>query len=193
MAKKKVEEPHIEQPTEAQQRELKSIMDDTPTEVGILRTEKKYKIRWVKNVVIERLSRLLIHSGDTDNADGKEADLYKAISEDAKLACKAAALFILNDYWKIRFKYWFLWRWFYYVRQYDGVQLQPILTVGKKKLPLMQFFGTTTLLIGAKDTLMQMRTQEVERILQEQALAQYSSSASTGNTSSEPDTSSSAS
>lgn len=192
MADKNMEEPHVEQPSEAQQRELKSLIEDTPTEVGILRTKKRYKIRWLKNGAVCKLSDLLIHKGKTDNgdeeADGSVLDVIKA---DSKLACKAAATMILNGYWKIKFKYWFLWRWFYYVRQYDGVQLQEILAVGKKKVPLMPFYGTTTLLTGVKDTLMQMRTTEVEHILQERALEQYTKSASTANTSSEPDTSSS--
>lgn len=192
MADKKIEEPHVDQPTDAQQREYRSMVDDTPTEVGILRTKKKYLIKWIKNGAIEKLSRLLVHAGDTDNGDGTaDENVYGAICSDAKLACKAAALFVLNGYWSIKFKYWFLWRWWYYVRQYDSIQLQPIISVGKKKLPLMQFFGTTTLLTGVKDTLMQMRTKEVEHILQEHALAQYTNSASTESTSSEPDTSSS--
>lgn len=192
MAKKKVEEPHIEQPTEAQQREYKSMVENTPTEVSILRTKKKYLIKWIKNGTIEKLSKLLIHAKDTDNdADKDNPNVYEVICSDAKLACKAAAMFVLNGYWSIKFKYWFLWRWYYYIRQYDSIQLQPILTVGKKKLPLIQFYGTTTLLTGVKDTLMQMRTAEVERTLQEQALAQYTNSASTANTSSEQGTSSS--
>lgn len=194
MAKKKVEEPRIEQPTEAQQREYKSMVDNTPTEVGILRTKKKYRIKWIKNGAIEKLSKLLVHAEDTDNdADKANANVYEVICADAKLACKTAALFVLNGYWSIKFKYWFLWRWYYYIRQYDGIQLQPILTVGKKKLPLIQFYGTTTLLTGVKDTLMQMRTAEAERTLQEQALAQYTTNASTKSSSSEQGTSSSAS
>lgn len=194
MAKKRVEEPRVEQPTEAQQREYKSMVEDTPTEVGILRTGKKYRVKWIKPGAVEKLSRLLIHAKDADkDTDTGDSNVYEVICDDAKLACKAAALFILNGYWSIKFKYWFLWRWFYYVRQYDGVQLQPLLAVGKKKLPLIPFYGTTTLLIGVKDTLMQMRIQEVERTLQEQALAQYTSNASAGSTSSGQGTSSSGS
>lgn len=194
MAKKKIEEPHLEQPNEAQQREFKSLVEDTPTEVGILRTKKKYLIRWLKNGAICKLSDLLIHKSKTDNGD-EEADdnILGVIKSDSKLACKAAAVMILNGYWKIKLKYWFLWRWFYYVRQYDSIQLQPLLTVGKKKVPLMPFYGTTTLLTGVKDTLMQMRTTEVERILQEQALAQYTTNASTKSSSSDQGTSSSGS
>lgn len=194
MAKKKVEEPIVEQPSQAQQRELKSIIEDTPTKVGILRTKKTYNIYWLKPGTICKLSDLLIHKGKTDNDDEDIDDnVLGIIKQDTKLACKAAAAMVLNGYWAIRFKWWFLWRWFYYVRQYDGIQLQPLLDVGKKKVPLMPFYGTTTLLIGVKDTLLQMRTTEVERILQEQALAQYSSSLGGGSSSSKQDTSSSGS
>lgn len=194
MARKKVKEPVVEQPTNEQQRAYKSMIDDTPTEVGILRTKKKYLIHWLKNGTIAKLSRLLIHKGDTDNGDETaDSNVMEVIIADSKLASKAAAAIILNGFWKIKFKYWFLWRWFYYIRQYDGIQLQPILAEGKKKVPLIQFYGTTTLLTGVKDTLMQMRTQEVERTLQEQALAQLSGRQSTGNGSSQPDTSSSGS
>lgn len=194
MARKKEKEPVVEQPTLAQQRELKSIVENTPTVVGILRTKKKYKIHWLKAGAICKLSDLLIHKGKTDNDDDTVDDnVLDIIKQDTKLACKAAAAIVLNGYWSIKLKWSFLWRWFYYIRQYDGVQLQPILDTGKKKVPLMQFYGTTTLLTGVKDTLLQMRTTEVERILQEQALAQYSNSLSGGNTSSKQDTSSSAS
>ena len=88
------------------------------------------------------------------------------------MACKAAAIYILDGYWKLKFRYWFLWRWFYYVRQYDNVQLQAILEEGKKKVPLMQFLMTTMSLTAAKGTLMNMRTEEAERTLLAQATAQ---------------------
>lgn len=189
---KKEEEPELKQVAEEQQRQFASMVDDKPTEVRVLRTKKKYLIRWLKNGAVAKLSRLLIHADKkTDNDDGKEGNVMETIVSDSKLACKAAAIIILNGIWSIRFKYWFLWRWFYYVKQYDGVQLQPILDVGKKKVPLIQFLGTTTLLIGVKDTLMQMRTKEVERILQERALEQLSLSEKKENGSQLQDTSSS--
>ena len=89
-----------------------------------------------------------------------------AILEDTKLACKAAAIIILDGYWKLKFRYWFLWRWFYYIKQYDNIQLQKILEVGKKKVPLNQFYGTIMSLTEAKDSLMRMRAKEVEATLQ---------------------------
>jgi len=176
------EEPKIEQVSVEAQRNYASIRDNDATIVGILGTKKKYKIRWLKNGQIDRLSRLLIRKGDTDNEDGKKDNALDAILEDSKLACKAAAIIILDGYWKLKFRYWFLWRWFYYIRQYDNVQLQELLDEGKKKIPLMQFLLTTTSLTGARATLMNMRTEEADHILQELAMAQQGATEKHDNT-----------
>lgn len=165
-------EPKIEQPSIEEQRTYASLRDNDATVVEILGTKKKYKIRWLKNGQIDKLSRLLIRKKDTDDEDKKEEMALDSIVEDSKLSCKAAAIYILDGYWKLKFRYWFLWRWFYYIRQYDNVQLQGILEEGKKKVPLMPFLVATMSLTGAKATLMQMRTEEAERTLQELAMAQ---------------------
>lgn len=186
-------EPVVGQPTLEMQREYKSLTDNIPTEVAILGTNKKYLIRWLKYGQLSKLSKLLIRKHDVDNKDVDESALSKVdmIIGDSKLACKASAIYVLNGFWTLHLKYWFLWRWFYYVRQYDYAQLTPILTEGKKKVPLMPFLGTTTLLIGAKDSLLQMTTMEAEHILQGLNSAQLSQEQSTGSSSSGQDTSSS--
>lgn len=183
----------VGQPTLEMQREYKSLTDNIPTEVAILGTNKKYLIRWLKYGQLSKLSKLLIRKHDVDNKDVGESALSKVdmIIGDSKLACKASAIYVLNGFWTLHLKYWFLWRWFYYVRQYDYAQLTPILTEGKKKVPLMPFLGTTTLLIGAKDSLLQMTTMEAEHILQGLNSAQLSQEQSTGSSSSGQDTSSS--
>lgn len=175
-------EPKIEQPSVSSQRTYASIRDNDATIVSILGTKKKYKIRWLKNGQIEKLSRLLIHKGDTDNKDEKKDNPLDSVLDDTKLACKAAAIYILDGYWKLKFRYWLLWRWFYYIRQYDNVQLQELLETGKKKVPLTQFLMTTMCLTGARATLMQMRTEEAELILQELATAQQEATEKQDNT-----------
>lgn len=165
-------EPKITQPSVESQRKYASARDNDATIVNVVGTKKSYKIRWLRNIQVEYLSRLLIRKSDTDENDGKNDDPLNVIISDAKLACKAAAIYILDGYWKLKFRYWFQWRWFYYIRQYENAQLQPILDEGKKKVPLTQFLMTTTSLIGAKATLMNMRTEEAERILQELASVQ---------------------
>ena len=48
------------------------------------------------------------------------------------------------------------------------MQLRGILSEGKKKIPQMQYYAVTTLLIGARATLMTMRAKEVEAFLRAQ-------------------------
>ena len=169
---KKEEEEKVEQPSLDAQQIYLSLISNDAEEVGILRTKKKYKIRWLKNGQLEKLSRLLLHKKTIDEKTTTGSDVMDAILEDNRLACKAAAIIILDGYWKIKFRYWWLWRWFYYVRQYDNIQLHDILEVGKKKVPLNQFFATIMSLTEAKDSLMRMRAKEVEAILQGQSLVE---------------------
>ena len=167
-------EPKITQPSVDSQRTYASIRDNDATMVSVLGTNKKYKLRWLKNGQVDKLSRLLIRKGDTDDKDGQRDNAVEAVLDDSKLACKAAAIYILDGYWKLKFRYWFLWRWFYYVRQYDNIQLDPILQVGKKKVPHIQFYRTIMSLTEAKDMLMRMRAKEAEIILREQSSDQPS-------------------
>ena len=164
----------LKQPSFDAQQLYLSLINNDATEVGILRTNKKYKIRWLKNGQMEKLTRLLMHKRTIDDDRTSGSVVMDTILEDAKLACKAAAIIILDGYWKLKFKYWFLWRWLYYVKQYDNIQLESILEVGKKKVPQMQFYRTIMCLTEAKDSLMRMRAGEVEAILREQSTAEHS-------------------
>lgn len=132
----KKEEPIITQPTDEQQREYASLVSDDPTVVSILGTNKKYNIHWLKNGQLLKLGRLLIHKQEEDSKD-ENRTVWNEFVDDNKLACKAASIIILNGYWKLKFRYWFLWRWFYYIKQYSNIQLQQILDAGKKKFRLL--------------------------------------------------------
>ena len=146
---------------------------------------------------IVRLGRLMLRKRRNDIvSDGKtvtsnEIDMFSALREDQKLQCKTAAIFVLDGYWKLKFRYWYLWRWFYYVRQYDSFDLEELIAEGKKKVPLEQFLKITMYLTGAKDTLMMMRTEEAERILRELSGGQSTASVSPSEVSATQDISSS--
>lgn len=176
-------EPIIEQPSIEAQLLYQSIANNDADEVEILRTRKKYKIRWLKNGQLVKLGRLLLHNKSEigDKTTGNAA--LDEIIEDSKLACKAAAIYTLDGYWKIKFRYWFRWRWFYYVRQYDNIQLADLLETGKKKVPLIQFYKTITLMTEAKGMLMNMRVQEAEAILLGHNTAQRTQTESNSSTS----------
>lgn len=171
MGKKKNKEPEVRQPDVESQRWYQSLRDNDASLVKVRR--KRYKLRWLKPGQIVRLGRLLLRKRKEDvvsggnTLTGDTGDMFSALRDDQKLLCKTAAIFILDGYWKLKFRYWYLWRWFYYVRQYDSFDLENLIAEGKKKVPLEQFLKITMFLTGAKDTLMMMRTEEAERILRE--------------------------
>lgn len=175
-------EPKVTQPEINTQLLLLSLMNNDPEVVVIPRTKKRYKIRWLKNGQLVKLTRLLLRKEDVEKPKKTTgSEVLDSILEDNKLACKAAAIIILDGFWKLKLFYWILWRWFYYFKQYDNIQLEPILNVGKKKVPLLQFYRTTMSLTEARDTLMQMRTAEVEATLLAQSMEQPSQTASSSN------------
>lgn len=189
MAKK---EPKIGQPTDAQQRAYLSLRDNDPTIVHIDGRKKSYKLRWLKNGQLEKLGRLLAHKKKTDNNDAEDLDILDEITEDAKLACKTATIYLLDGFFKLKMFYWLRWRWYYYVRQYSAIQLMEILETGKKKIPLTQFLLLTMSLTEARDTLLLMTMREAERILREQSMEANSSTGSNSSGSSSRGTGSSA-
>lgn len=143
----------ISQPSEQAVNENDRIMENTRDVVTIPGTNKSYKIGYMHNKTIRKISHIMTATNPTN---------------DDKVSCKAAAAIILNGMFKITFLYWFLWRWFYYVKQYDEKQMTPIFEMGKKKVQQESYYLNTILLIGMKDTIMTMKKKEVELFLQEQ-------------------------
>ena len=99
------EEPIVNQPTEEEQRVYQSIRDNTPTIVTIPGTNKRYKIRWLKYCQTRKLGRVLLHKQNSDEKDKEQQDLSKVdiVIADSKVACKAAAIFVLDGMFKLHF------------------------------------------------------------------------------------------
>ena len=93
----------------------------------------------------------------------------KKSGNDDKISCQCAAAIILNGYWKIKFFYPFLWRWFFYIKQYGDHELMKVIAVGKKKIPVEDYLTATIYLSAMKDTMMTMTKEEAEHILHEPA------------------------
>lgn len=186
-------EPEVKQPTIAEQMEYLSLRDNDATEVRIIGTKKKYKLRWLRYGQLEKLGRIILHKKKVDppSEEGSDMDILDEVMEDGKLACKASAVYLLDGFLKLKLFYWIVWRWFYYVKEYSVTQLSEILSEGKKKIPLAQFYAVTMLLTEARDTLMMMTMREVEHILQEQNTERSSATANNSSGSSSQGTTSS--
>lgn len=138
-------EEEIKQPDGLLQERLNALYEAKPEEVKI--GKKKYKIGWI-----------------TNGTQRKFTDIMATEKDPHKTNCKLAAVILLNGIWKIRFMYWFLWRWFYYIKDMDNVDILRIIDVAKKKVQLEAYFLITTFSTEMTDVMMTMTKAEVSRI-----------------------------
>lgn len=146
MATEKTKSKLIEQPEEDAQKELGSIINNDYDIVNV--RGKEWKIYWLRNSAKRKVSSIL---------------LDKDIDE-LSVSSRCVAAMRLNGHWKIKFFYWFLWRWYYYIKQYTDNELLPVISLCKKKAEPFAYYANITFLTEMKDTMMAMTREEVERI-----------------------------
>ena len=149
MAKKKT----VEEATTEQEKALNSIVENKKDIVKI--RGRKFRISWMRNRTRRKVTDILLEEKEED-----------------KVSAKCAAALVLNGYFKIKFFYWLLWRWFYYVKQYSDKELLPLVDMCKKKAQLEDYFLITIYLTEMRDTIKSMTREEVNRIRQESFMAQ---------------------
>lgn len=136
------------QPTEQDERTLNSVIENEADIVEL--RGKKVKVRWLGYFALRKMTKVMLDEG----------------ADEQSVLCKSVAAIKLNGYWKIKFLWWALWRWYFYVKQYTEKELLPIVECAKKKVPLESYLTATILLTAMKDTAMQMTRKEAENILQ---------------------------
>lgn len=138
----------IEQPNVDLQAILSNLMEQEPEEVVVC--GKKHTIGWLKNRTVRKFSHIMI----------KEKDPWKR-------SVKVCACVLLNRKWGL--VTWFLlniwytvyWRWLYYVRDIDQVEIMGVLDASKKKIQSEPLAVATILATAAMDTMMMMARHEV--------------------------------
>lgn len=145
MATKKIEQPNVEL-----QEVLDDILNETPTEYTF-RGEKRM-LGW-------------LHKGTTR----KFTHIELKEKNEWKKRIKQCAVVQLNNVWKIRFFYWLLWRYYYYIIDLDVWEVLGVLNVAKKKIQSAAFQLTTILATAMTDAMMTMTKAEAEHIQAEQA------------------------
>lgn len=139
----------IEQPTDEQQAELISVRENK-ADVVMLRGKKIY-LKWIRPCVRMWMSDIILNEKD-----------------ETKVGAKCAAVAILNGFWAYNLFYWIVWRWLYYIKQYNDEDYIPLMELCKKKLGAENYYLLTILMTGMKDTMMAMTRKETERFLREQ-------------------------
>ena len=103
---------------------------------------RTFNVKWMHPYTEERITLLMLKDGN-----------------DNKVLSQCAALIVLGGFWKSVFLYWFVWRWFYYVRQYNSEELLPLFELAQKKTQsqgAVAYLNATMLLTALKDTKKQM-------------------------------------
>lgn len=170
----------INQPTVEEQRMLKDVTSSEASYVMV--RGKRWKVGYMYNGTLDHVSRVLLkrNKKNTKSTDNEADDYQKNYeknpvgvgAEENKVVCKCAALLRLNGFWSIKMLYWLVWRWFYYVKQYDERDLGEFIEECKKKVPVVSYLTSITSLTAMMDTKKQMNRAEVNRIQAEQLSAQ---------------------
>ena len=143
------EEKKIGQPSVDIQKLLDSILHDEPTEFVF--RGKKRKIGWLHKGTMSKCSHIVM----------KEDNEWKR-------NVKVCVCILLNNVWKIRFMYWFYWRWLYYIKDVGADEVLAILDASKKKIPSNAFSLTTILATEMTEVMMTMTKSEVKASQAEQ-------------------------
>lgn len=151
--------PTISQPTAADEKLLQSVVNNEKSVVVV--RNKKFRVGSLYNDTIDWVSNILVKNGDTADTD-------------RATRCKAAAAMALNGFFRLRLFYWFLWRWYFYVRQYTDEELQPLFAEFTKKVSAMwaSYCINTISLTDARNTKMQMTREEAEHFRAVLSMAQ---------------------
>lgn len=137
--------------TREDEQALVSVTENEKTEVTV--RGHRMSIGWMHPATADWISALMSKDGDEN-----------------KVLAKCAALIRLNGFWKCHLLYWFVWRWYYYVRQYTSLELMPLFDVAQKKTASEAgpaYLNAMILLAALSTTKKQMTKKEAERTLQE--------------------------
>lgn len=155
----------MEKVTKEDELELLSIENNHYDVVVIPRTKDKWKVRWLNDVQIGKLSILELKSGLSVTGE----DNISNINKRAKFLSKAVAYCLLSGL-NIHFFHWVLWRYLFYVKAYSADQLLPIIQTAKKKAPQVESY-LGIVLVGQMKNTNPMLTMEEQNRLQAELLS----------------------
>lgn len=160
----------LSQPTLDDERALEGIVDNDKEYVAI--RGKRFGFRDLNGWGLHKISKIMVKEGENELSVG----------------CKCLAAAYLNGYFKIKFFWWILWRFYMYVRQYTDLEISEAVALIKKKAiaALAVYSLNTTLLTETRETVMKMNRAEAKAILQELSTARPGKSAKSGNGSQNP-------
>lgn len=135
----------VEQPSKDLKEMLSDLMTQEPEVIEV--RGKKYRIGWLKKYTMLKMSRIVL----------KEKNPWKQ-------SVKACTCVLLNKKgglrtrFNLKFRYPLLWRWLYYVKDIDQVEVMQILEASKKKVQSTPLALATILVTEMTETMLMMIT-----------------------------------
>lgn len=157
----------MEKVTKKDQQELISIENDNYDIVEIPRTSDKWKVRWLKEIQLEKLSILELKYGIMATNQDSIANVKKR----ARFLAKSAACCLLSGS-RLYIFYSILWRYLYYIKAYAADQFLPIIQTAKKKAPQVESYLAMVLVGQMKITNPMLTAEEQNRFQAELLSAQ---------------------
>ena len=159
----------MKQPTLAQREEYQVHESALPSKVRIPGTKRDITLRELHPGTIEFVTKIWIERDLASAKISEGADVLKDLAKEPYFAFKEAAAYYLNHDIKLRLFWPFLWRWWAF--RYTESQMVPIITEGKKKLPLMAHYETMAYSLDTRTDWVTMTKKEAGQYQAEQALA----------------------
>jgi len=137
----------VEQPGVELQELLSNIMEQEPETVVV--SGHSHSITWLKNRTVRKFSHIML----------KEKNPWKR-------NVKVCACILINrrhgllTWFLLWAWYWAYWRWLYYVRDIDQVEVMGVLDASKKKIQSEPLAVATILATAMMDTMMTMARHE---------------------------------
>lgn len=110
-----------------------SIMNDIPTEITIPGTKHKVKLSFLLDCTVDKVTHLLLEREETEEQAKGADELMRSAAKHPYLNLKIAVCYVLNDYWKLRLWFPFVWRWWAYMWRLNEAQVAAVLDCVKKK------------------------------------------------------------
>lgn len=134
---------------------------NSPSVVVIPGTKKKLMMREIHPGTMKWLTKLWIEREIASANISKGSEVLKDMCKEPYFAFKEAAILYLNNDLKLRFLYPLLWR--RWARKYTESQMLPIITEGKKKLPLWAHYRIMAYSTDMRTDMMKMTKKEAKQ------------------------------
>jgi len=152
----------VKQPTIEEQKELMDVATDAAAEIFLPNRKRPYKILYLKPYTTEKVTRFYVTAETLAKETSTEFETLEKMSVKSTEPHQAAAYIILNNFFKIKLFHWILWRYLYYIKEYNYGDLFLLLLEGKKKIQSVEYSMGMACVSQLTETKMGMTTKEAK-------------------------------